>query len=298
MEHTEVVVGAVVGKVTCMGLGLMGSALARCFVRHGHNMTVWNRQPEKRRAFEGRAKIASTPAEACAASDLIIVCVSTYDASESFLHTPEVAEAAKGKTIVQFTSGSSLDARKAEAWARGRGVHYLDACVLGYPSDVDADNGWFFFSGPRALFDKHASVLKTMSGSVTFVGEPVGCAAALDSALLETYYMATIGLLHAASICRSEGMELDHFFNAVADFVPLIGTTAEVARKQIASGNYKGAEATLDVHVAAQEHIVTVSRANGIDLSVPEFVIDRCKRAIAAGYGPHEISAVYETFRK
>ncbi len=286
------------GNVTCMGLGRMGSALARCFIRHGHKVTVWNRDPEKRKAFKGSATIAATPAEACAASGLIIISVATYDASDSFLHTDEVIEAAKGKTIVQLTSGSSPGARKGEEWARAHGIDYLDACILGYPGDVDADHGWFFFSGPKAVFDRHWPVLKTMSSSVTFLGEPVGCATALDSALLETYYMAIIGLFHAASICQAEGMELDHFFDAVADFIPWIGSTAELSRKEIAKGDYKGDEATLDVHVAAQEHIVTVSRANGLDLSVPEFVIDRCKKAIAAGYGAEEISAVYETFKK
>jgi 3-hydroxyisobutyrate dehydrogenase-like beta-hydroxyacid dehydrogenase len=281
-----------------MGLGQMGSALARCFIRHGHEVTVWNRDPEKRKAFEGSAAIAATPAEASAASEVIITCVASYAASDSFLHPDEVIEAAKGKTLVQFTSGSSPDARKGQEWARAHGIDYLDACVLGYPSDVDADHGWFFFSGPKAVFEKHAPVFETMSQSVTFVGEPVGCAAALDSALLGTYYMASIGLFHAASICQSEGMELDYFFDAVADFIPLIGSTAELGRKQIAEGHYKGTEATLDVHVAAQEHIVTVSRANGIDISVPEFVIDRCKKALAAGYGAEEIAALYETFKK
>ena len=75
-----------IGNVTCMGLGRMGSALARCFIRHGHKVTVWNRDPEKRKAFEGSAAIAATPAEACAASDLIIISVATYGASDSFLH--------------------------------------------------------------------------------------------------------------------------------------------------------------------------------------------------------------------
>lgn len=286
------------GRVTCLGLGLMGSAFARCFVRHGHDVTVWNRDPEKRKPFEGQAKIAASPAEAVAASEITTVCVADYEASDSFLHTDEVAAAAKNTLLCQFTSGSAPDARAGQAWANANGLDYLDCCVLGYPAEVDADAGWFFFSGPRPLFERYADVFNTMSGSVTFVGEPVGLAAALDSALLESYYMAMIGVYHAASICDSEGMDQKYFFDAFKELAPLIAISSELARKQIAAGDYSGTDATLDVHVAAQEHIVTVAEANGIDTSVPRFVIDRCKQACAAGFGPKEIAAVFETFRK
>ena len=33
--------------VTCVGLGLMGSALARALLAAGHEVSVWNRTPEK-----------------------------------------------------------------------------------------------------------------------------------------------------------------------------------------------------------------------------------------------------------
>ncbi len=286
------------GRITIMGLGLMGSAFARCYIRHGHDVTVWNRDPEKRKPFVGQAKIAETPAQAAAASDISIVCVSDYVASDSFLRTDEMAAAAKNTTLCQFTSGSAPDARAGQAWAQARGLAYLDACVLGYPAEVDDDNGWFFYSGPRTLYEKHASVLETMSDNVTFVGESIGSACALDSALLEAYYMAMIGVYHAASICESEGMDLKYFFDAFGDLSPLIGISSELARRQVDAGDYAGTDATLDVHVAAQEHIVTVCEANGIDTSVPHFVIDRFKKAVARGYGQQELAAAYETFRK
>lgn len=286
------------GSVTCLGLGLMGSAFARCFIRHGHDVTVWNRDAEKRKPFEGRAKIAASPAEAVAASDITTICVADYAASDSFLHTDEVAAAAKNTLLCQFTSGSAPDARAGQEWAQANGLGYLDCCVLGYPAEVDADTGWFFFSGPKALFDAQADVFNTMSASVNFVGEPIGSAAALDSALLESYYMAMIGVYHAVSICDSEGMDLKHYFDAFSEMSPLIGISSELARKQIAAGDYSGTDATLDVHVAAQEHIVTVAEANGIDTTVPRFMIERYKKALAAGFGPKEIAATFETFRK
>ncbi|MBI3327812.1 MAG: NAD(P)-binding domain-containing protein [Nitrospinae bacterium] len=39
--------------VTVIGLGLMGSALARAFADAGYEFTVWNRTPEKAEPFSG-----------------------------------------------------------------------------------------------------------------------------------------------------------------------------------------------------------------------------------------------------
>ncbi|MEV4896471.1 NAD(P)-binding domain-containing protein, partial [Nonomuraea sp. NPDC055795] len=67
--------------VTVLGLGLMGEALARAFLRAGHPTTVWNRSPGKadRLVAEG-ARLAGSAAEAVAASPLVVVCLTGYDA--------------------------------------------------------------------------------------------------------------------------------------------------------------------------------------------------------------------------
>jgi 3-hydroxyisobutyrate dehydrogenase-like beta-hydroxyacid dehydrogenase len=71
--------------VTVIGLGLMGSALARAFLQAGHELTVWNRTPAKTAAFEGLARIAGTVQEACAASDAVVVSVPKYEVSNALL---------------------------------------------------------------------------------------------------------------------------------------------------------------------------------------------------------------------
>src|SRR6478752_4263154 len=65
--------------VTVIGLGAMGSALASALVRAGHPTTVWNRTP---RTVEG-ARIASSVAEAAAASPLTLVCVAGAEVSDT-----------------------------------------------------------------------------------------------------------------------------------------------------------------------------------------------------------------------
>jgi len=92
--------------VSVIGLGAMGAALAKALLAAKHRVTVWNRTASKSVAFgEVGARIAHSVAEAIDASQVVIVCVLDYGASDSLLCTPDVAARLKGKTIIQLTTG-------------------------------------------------------------------------------------------------------------------------------------------------------------------------------------------------
>ena len=60
-----------------LGLGQMGAPIARLLLKHGHNVTLWNRSPQKSHAVKaesiapGKAHIAASPQEAVAHADII-----------------------------------------------------------------------------------------------------------------------------------------------------------------------------------------------------------------------------------
>ncbi|RFU40309.1 NAD(P)-dependent oxidoreductase, partial [Actinomadura logoneensis] len=56
---------AVKKKIAFLGLGRMGSAMAGRLLAAGHDLTVWNRSPERAAPLAGRGAVAAaTPAEA------------------------------------------------------------------------------------------------------------------------------------------------------------------------------------------------------------------------------------------
>src|SRR5574341_2002813 len=96
-------------EVSVIGLGNMGSALARVLQQNGCAVTVWNRSPEKAAPLmEMGAVLAPGPAAAITASSIIIVCVTNYVASNRILG--EAAAHLPGKLLVQLTTGSPQDA--------------------------------------------------------------------------------------------------------------------------------------------------------------------------------------------
>jgi 3-hydroxyisobutyrate dehydrogenase len=58
-------------KLGVAGIGKMGAAIAARLIEVGHDVTVWNRTPDKAKAVEG-AKIAANPAELAENSEAII----------------------------------------------------------------------------------------------------------------------------------------------------------------------------------------------------------------------------------
>ena len=124
-------------RVSVIGLGVMGTALAEAFLREPLTVTVWNRTSSRCNRLQAQgARVASTVATAVAASEVVIVCVSNYAVTNELLGAREVRAVLNGKTIIQLSSGTPQEARDTAAWAREFGAQYLDGAILAYPSHI------------------------------------------------------------------------------------------------------------------------------------------------------------------
>ena len=273
--------------VTVLGLGNMGGALARAFSAAGHTTTGWTRSAG-----------TGTPAEACAASDLVVACVSDYDATRAVLSAPGVADALTGRTLVQLATGGPADARSLATWAADAGVAYLDGAIATYPARIGDAPTIVFYSGDRGAYDRHRVTLEALGGRPTFVGEAPGAAAAADLAWLSFLYATMVGLFQGAAFLEAEGADPAVVFDAVPSFGIEIAAEAAYARELIARNDFHGDQATLDVHLAAMEHIVAAAEESGVSGELPRLVRDLTARAVAAGHGADEIAALIETFRR
>lgn len=63
-------------RIGFLGLGIMGSTIAKNFIISGHKVSVWNRTRDKCLPFEAHgATIKETPSDVCEDSDIIFSCV-------------------------------------------------------------------------------------------------------------------------------------------------------------------------------------------------------------------------------
>jgi 3-hydroxyisobutyrate dehydrogenase-like beta-hydroxyacid dehydrogenase len=285
-------------KIVVIGSGLMGSALARAFAAAGHEVAVWNRTPSKAKAVGGGTLAMENLIEAVSGRELVVVSLSNYAASSELFSSGGVAPALAGKTLVQLTSGSPADAREALEWAKANGVDYLDAAILAYPGFVATDYATVFYAGSRSVFDRHLSTLQAIAKNSIYVDEKIGSAATLDCAILEAYYGGSLAFLHAAAMCKAEGLDPKTFFSHKNSFLGLISVTADAAQGMIESNDFSGDQCSLNTHVAAIEHIVRLSNDARMSARFPKELLDNYKRAISAGLGSKELPAVFRTLMR
>ena len=130
-------------SVAFLGLGVMGAPMARHLAAAGHQVTVFNRTPEKALAWVALYghRAAPTPKEAAEGADFVFMCVGNDNDVRDVVFGPDgaLAGAGAGAVLVDHTTASAEVARElAEACAEF-GVGFVDAPVSG--GQAGAENG-------------------------------------------------------------------------------------------------------------------------------------------------------------
>ncbi|MFE6775959.1 NAD(P)-dependent oxidoreductase [Streptomyces sp. NPDC057702] len=279
--------------VTVLGLGPMGRALASTFVAAGHPTTVWNRTAGKADELVARgATLAETPAAAVAASELVVICVIDYDASDSILEA--AGTAVEGRTLVNLTADSPDRARTAATWAAERGADYLDGTILTPTVTIGTPNAVFLFSGPEALYERHRETLASLGGSATYQGTDHGRAAAYDVALLDFFWTSVSGLLHAFALARKEDItarELAPFARGIFDILPPI---LDLLAGNVDDGVYPGDDSHIISVAAGIDHVIHAADDRDLDTGVLRAARAVAQRAIDEGHGTDGIERLTE----
>ncbi len=130
-------------SVAFIGLGVMGTPMARHLAAAGHQVTVYNRTPDKALAWVALYgnRAAPTPREAAEGAEFVMLCVGNDNDVRDVVYGPDgvLAGAGAGAVLVDHTTASAQVAKElAEACAEF-GVGFVDAPVSG--GQVGAENG-------------------------------------------------------------------------------------------------------------------------------------------------------------
>ncbi|MGW2147220.1 NAD(P)-dependent oxidoreductase [Nonomuraea bangladeshensis] len=283
-------------SVTVVGLGLMGSALAGALLEHGHRTTVWNRSARKARPLVDRgARLAATPREAIEASRLIVACVLDYEALRAVLEP--VAGSLSGRVLVNLTSGSPEQAHEFAAWAGSHGADYLDGAIMTTPPGVGSPEMMFLYSGPDLVFEAHRSTLAAL-GDPLHLGADPGLASLYDAALLGLMWSTMTGWLHGAAVVGAEKTPAAVFTPVAIRWLTAVAGFLSAYAPQVDAGRYPGDDATVDVQIAAIDHLLHAAQARRVDNALPELLKSLMERAKAAGHGSDSYASLIEVLRE
>ncbi|SES09680.1 3-hydroxyisobutyrate dehydrogenase [Tranquillimonas rosea] len=122
-------------KIAFLGLGAMGSRMARNILDAGHDLTVWNRSPGKADDLIRKgATEAQTPREAARGAAIVVSMVLDDDASRALWADEETGALGgmdRQAVAVECSTISVAWCRELAAVARERGIDLIDAPVAG-----------------------------------------------------------------------------------------------------------------------------------------------------------------------
>lgn len=286
-------------RVTVIGLGSMGAAIAQALLAKGFNVTVWNRDTAKAIPLKEKgAQLADSPAAAIEASPLVVVCVSDYQATKKIFDNEGVATALSGRVLVQLSTGTPNDARLLEKWAKQQGAVCLNGDILAWPSQVGTEQATVTISGNKDKYNQMEAQLRALAGNLSFVGEEPGASGALFAAVLAYLAGSWIGFCHGALVCENEGLRADDFGRLIEGISPILAIESRNMGEVIQHNRFSDPESTVKTTGDDLQLLVQQAKEAGISTELPVFAASLFKRAMDAGYGQEEHAAIIKVLRK
>jgi 3-hydroxyisobutyrate dehydrogenase-like beta-hydroxyacid dehydrogenase len=283
--------------VTVLGLGAMGTALARAFLAAGHQTTVWNRTPGRSRELDNLgATRAATVQDAVAASALIVTCLLDDNSVRTTL-APAAAEFS-GRTLVNLTTATPAQARSTADWAAQQGADYLDGGIMAVPAMIGGPAALILYSGSTPAFERHASDLAAVARP-QYVGRDAGLAALQDIALLSAMYGMFGGVTHALALVDSEKVSPTAFTSEllVPWLTAMLGTAARIAQDLEYGAQPGAAGSNLAMQAAGFPNFIQASIDQGVDPGQITHMRDLIERAVVEGHGDQDLAATVRLLR-
>lgn len=186
--------------VAFLGLGAIGTPMARHLVRSDWGLRVWNRTTARAATFAAKfsehgVTHAATPAAAAQGADVVITCFPVSSDVESLLDGPDglLAGLARGATLVDCTSGDPTTSKRIAARLAANGVGYLDAPVSGGVLGAEGGTLTVMVGGEAATLERVRPVLEAFGKKIVHCGA-IGtgdAVKAVNNALLALHLWST-----------------------------------------------------------------------------------------------------------
>ena len=204
-------------SVGLIGLGIMGRPMAGHLLRAGYPLAIYNRTAGRADELAAAgARVAGSPAEVAAASEVILVVVTDSADVEEVVAGPEgvLSGIRAGRVVIDLSTISPATEKRLDARLRERGACLLDAPVSG--GDVGARNATLaiMVGGDPAALERVRPILERLGKSITHCGEVGnGQLTKLCNQILVGVTM--LGVSEALSFARRSGLDPEVMIRAV-----------------------------------------------------------------------------------
>ena len=191
-----------------IGLGHMGSGMARSLMRAGHGLRVWNRSPEPVERLEADgARRAADPAAVFQADAVFTMLADDHAVRGAILESGALERARPGVVHIMSSSISVAFSQELEAAHARAGVLYVAAPVLGRPDVAAAGELNVLVAGAPEPVERVQPLLQAIGKQVWPIGTAPHQAHLAKLALNFSLAAAIETLAEAFALVRGYGLD-------------------------------------------------------------------------------------------
>jgi len=274
-----------------VGLGAMGTHMARNLHRAGLLAGVWNRSAAKATALASELKVPApaTLPELAALCDAVVSCVSA-DADVLDVIRAMAPALKQGALALDCSTVGAETARQAAELLAPRQIDFLDCPVSGGVEGARDATLAIMVGGGLAAFERAQPILKALGRTIAHFG-PVGSGQAAKA----TNQIMCAGIIEAVAeamaFAHAQGLPLDKLIDTLGKGA---GSSWYFVHRapNMARGAYP---AGFRVRLHAKDLGICHDMAArfGVALPVVERMLGEYAELVARGYGDEDISATY-----
>ncbi|MCB0629590.1 MAG: NAD(P)-dependent oxidoreductase [Saprospiraceae bacterium] len=278
-------------KVSLIGLGIMGSRMAKNLLKNGVQLTVYNRSEESMAPLQKLgARAATSYREAVTDADIVITMLARPEAVEAVILEDALTAMTAGSLWVDCSTVSpAFSKRSAEAAAK-YGIRFLDAPVAGTLPQAEQAELVFFVGGRQEDLQPAEQFFQYMGQKILHIG---GHSKGSSFKMLVNAMLAQSMVAFAETLLLGEKMGLDKTF--LLNILPNLAVSAPFTKakaEMIRSGQYNVMFPLELMH--KDLHLVTLTAyQHGQPLFLANLAKELFAGAEAAGLGREDFAAVY-----
>lgn len=281
-------------RVGFLGLGRMGTPMARNVARAGFPLVLYNRTAGRARALgeEVGAAVAGSPAEAAADADVVVSMLSDGEAvRQVYLGPGGVVQGLRpGAVAVDMSTVGPDVAREVGAAVERAGGAMVDAPVSGSVPAAEAARLMVMAGGERAAVERVRPVLEAMGSPVLHVG-PLGSGQVVKLAVNTLVFGLNEAVAEALVLAERAGVERGRAYQA---FLHSAAAAPFVQYKQAAFEDPDGTPPAFTVELAAKDLRLILDLARRVGAPMPQAEQDLriLEEAVASGLGQRDMAGL------
>jgi 3-hydroxyisobutyrate dehydrogenase len=284
-------------NIGVIGLGAMGSGMAKSLRRAGHTVHVCDARPGAAEAFAREGGVAcASPAAVGRACRVVVSVVVNAQQTETVLFGPEGAAMAMAAGSL-FVMCSTVDPNVSIAFEtrlEALGLHYLDAPISGGAAKAASGDMTMMTSGKPAAYACCEGLLDSMAAKVYRLGDTAG-----NGSKVKIINQLLAGV-HIAAAAEAMALGLREGVDAAALYEVITNSAGnswmfENRMAHVLKADYKPLSA-VDIFVKDLGLVLDTARASKFPLPLASTAHQMFMQASTAGYAKEDDSAVIKIF--